>query len=120
MQETQELLNKARELGEAIARHELIKAYFDIQQAVANDQEAQGLLKSYTQHMERMQQLEAAQKPIEVADKRKMAEFEQQMAGNDALKKMMVAQVGYVTLMNQINQAMESSLASLQKPSSES
>lgn len=110
MQDTQELMNKARELGQAIAQHDLIEAYFAAQQAVANDQEAQGLLKSYTQQMEHFQQLEAAQQPIEVADKKKMAELESNVAANEHLKDLMRSQADYVALMNQINNAMSAPL----------
>jgi cell fate (sporulation/competence/biofilm development) regulator YlbF (YheA/YmcA/DUF963 family) len=120
MADTQELINQAAALGEAIAKHPDVQAFMAARAEVEKDPGAQQVLRGYAEHTQRIHQLEAEQKPIEVADKRKMAEFEQQMAANDALKKMMVAQVGYVTLMNQINQAMESSLASLQKPSSES
>ena len=113
MQDTQEIMNKARELGEAIAQHDLIKAYFAAQQAVANDQEAQDLLKSYTQQMEHLQQLEAAQQPIEVADKNKMAELDANVAANEHLKNLMRNQADYVALMNQINNAMSTPLATM-------
>ena len=120
MADTQELINQARTLGEAIAKHPDVQAFMAARAEVEQSSDAQQLLKDYAQHTQRIHQLEAEQKPIEVADKHKLAEYEQQMASNDALKKMMAAQVGYVTLMNQVNQAMEASLAALQRPGRDS
>lgn len=120
MADMQELINQARMLGEAIASHPDVRAFLAARAAVDQDSDAQQLLIRYSEHARRMQMLEAEQKPIEVADKHKLAEYEQQMASNDALKAMLSAQVGYVALMNQVNQAMEAPLAALQKPQQES
>ena len=81
--------------------------------AVQKDPAAQALLKEYAQHMEHLRQFEAQQKPIEVADKHKTAEYEARVAGNEVLKELMRVQADYVELMNQINNAMEAPLASM-------
>ena len=116
MANTQDLINQAKALGEAIAQHPDIRAFFTARQEVAKDAAAQELLKNYGAQTQRVQQLAAEQKPIEPDDKKKLMDYEQQMAGNPALKKMMAAQIGYVTLMNRINQAMEAPLAAAQNP----
>jgi cell fate (sporulation/competence/biofilm development) regulator YlbF (YheA/YmcA/DUF963 family) len=111
MADVQELLKQARALGEAIASHPDVQAYLAARNKVDSDAEAQQILKSYTQHSARVRTLEAQQKPIEPDDKRKLVEYEQQLASNAALKELMRRQVDYVTLMNQVNQAMENPLA---------
>jgi len=115
MADTQELINQARALGEAIARHPDVQAFLRARTEVEEDAAAQELLKAYSAHAQHLRQLEVEQKPVEVADKHKLAEYEQQMASNEALKKMVAAQVGYVTLMNKVNQAMEAPLAKIQR-----
>ena len=113
MQDTQALLDKARDLGESIARHERVKSYYAAQHGVGKDPAAKALLMEYAQHMDRLRQLESEQKPIEVADKQKAAEIEAQIAGNDRLKELMRVQADYVELMNQVNNAMGAPLSNL-------
>ena len=110
MPDVQELLRMARELGEAIAKNERTRAYLAAQQAVQKDAAARSLLEEYGRHMGRIRKLELEQKPIEVADKHKVAEYEQEISGNDVLKNLMRSQADYVQLMNQINSAMETPL----------
>jgi cell fate (sporulation/competence/biofilm development) regulator YlbF (YheA/YmcA/DUF963 family) len=115
MADTRELINQAHALGEAIARHPDVQAFVSARTKVEEDADAQKLLKAYSAHTQHLRRLEVERKPIEVADKHKLAEYEQQMASNEALKKMMAAQVGYVTLMNKVNQAIEAPLAKIQR-----
>jgi cell fate (sporulation/competence/biofilm development) regulator YlbF (YheA/YmcA/DUF963 family) len=111
MAEIQELVDRARALGEAIANHPDVRAFAAARTRVEKDAEAQQLLKAYEEQARHIRRLEAEQKPIEVADKRKLAECEQRMASNDALKELMRRQADYVALMNQVNRAMEAPLA---------
>jgi cell fate (sporulation/competence/biofilm development) regulator YlbF (YheA/YmcA/DUF963 family) len=115
MAEIQALLEQAHALGEAIASHPHFQAFAAARTKTEHDSEAQQLLKDYTEHAQHLRQLEAQRKPVEVADKRKLAEYEQKMASNEALKELMRAQADYVTLMNQVNQAMEAPLAATRK-----
>jgi cell fate (sporulation/competence/biofilm development) regulator YlbF (YheA/YmcA/DUF963 family) len=115
MAETQELLNQARALGEAIASHPAVQAFLGARAKTNSDTEAQQLLKGYAEQATRIRELEAQQKPVEVADKQKLAECEQKMASNEALKELMRTQADYIGLMNQVNQAMEAPLAQSQK-----
>jgi cell fate (sporulation/competence/biofilm development) regulator YlbF (YheA/YmcA/DUF963 family) len=111
MSDVQELLDQARLLGEAIARHPRVQAYQKAREQTRGDSEAGQLLEAYAEQARRLRELEAQQKPIEVADKRKLAEYEQKMASNTALKELMRSQADYVALMNQINRAMEAPLS---------
>lgn len=111
MAEIQELLDQARALGRAIANHPDVQAFLAARKEVDADGDTQQLLKAYTTQAQHIRNLETQQKPIEVGDKRKLAECEQKMASNEALKQLMRTQADYVALMNQVNRAMEESLA---------
>jgi len=113
MSDIRELLEQARRLGQAIAGHPHVRAYFAAQADVDRDPAAQQLLAAYTEQARRIRDLERQMKPVEVADKRKLAECEQKLAGNPALKALLRAQADYVALMNQVNRAMEEPLAAL-------
>lgn len=104
---------KARSLGEALAAHPLVRDYYAAQQAARTDEAARKLLTDYQQHVAHLHQLEAEQRPIEPADKRKLHEFETGMATNEALKRLMRVQADYVALMSQVNQAMDEPLVAL-------
>ncbi|HPC23409.1 MAG TPA: YlbF family regulator [Phycisphaerae bacterium] len=110
MQAATELLEKARELGEALARHERVRAYLAAQQAVRQDEQAQTLLRDYARHVDHLRELEASRRPIEVADKHKAADLEAHIAGNARLKELMRMQADYVELINQVNQAIAAPL----------
>ena len=116
MTDVQELLDRARALGEAIANHPHVQAFAAAREKVEKDAEAQQVLKAYEEQAQHIRQLETARRPIEVADKRKLAECERKMASNDALKELMRRQADYVALMNQVNRAMEAPLAASRKP----
>lgn len=111
MANTEEILNQARALGEAIANHPHVTAYRETQEAINADAETRQLMEDYAKQVQRMQQLESQGKPIEVEDKHNLDEFRGKMAGSDLVKKMSAAQVDYVSLMNQINLAMEGPLS---------
>ncbi len=113
MADAPELIAQARTLGEALAANPVVKSYHQAQHAVRSDDSAQKLLKDYQTHLGHVQTLEADQKPVEVADKHKLRDLEQQMARNDALKNLMRYQADYVTLMNQVNRAMDEPLTRL-------
>lgn len=116
MPDVKELVEKARALGEALAAHPAVEAHHRAQRDVQNDSAAQELIRKYQEQAERIQQLEAQGKPVEVADKQKLKEYESLMAGNDAMKALMRTQVDYVGIMNQVNQAIEAPLAKLLQP----
>lgn len=111
MHDLTEIMEKARSLGELIARHPRLQAYAAARKAVDSDNTAQRLMRDYAEHANRLQALESAQKPIGVDDKRRLADLEQQFASNDLLKTLMRAQADFVEMMGHVNRAMEGPLA---------
>ena len=116
MSDVQELLNKARSLGVALAGHPRVRAHYEAQRAVRADPEAQKLLQDYQAQLNHIRRLEAARKPIEVADKRKLRDLEARMAGHEALKTLMRTQADQVEIMAQVNRAIEEPLTALAQP----
>jgi len=116
MNDIQDLLTKAQALGEALAAHPRVTGYFAAQRTARADAAAQKLLQDYHNHLRHLNELETARKPVEVADKHKLRDLENQIAGQETLKSLMRAQADYVALMNQVNQAMEAPLAGLGPP----
>lgn len=111
MNDAAPLLDQARTLGRAIAAHPRIKAFLEARDQIGRDPAAQKILGTYQQAMEKLQQLEAENKPIEVADKHKIRDLEAEMSANDAIKALMRTQADYVELMTQVNRAMEEPLS---------
>ena len=120
MPDAKELIQKAEALGTALAEHPAVRAYAAAQTAARNDQGAQQLLRDYHEQLEKVRHLEAEQHPIEVADKHRLRELEQQMAGNEALKKLMRTQADYISLMSQVNRAIDGPVSKLIQPESPS
>jgi cell fate (sporulation/competence/biofilm development) regulator YlbF (YheA/YmcA/DUF963 family) len=116
MPERQDVVALAAALGQALAAHPAVRAHRDAQHAVQTDSSAQKLLMDYQTHMGRLRQLEAEQKPIEVADKRHLRELEAQMAGHESLKALMRTQADYVALMTQVNSAIDGPLGEYAAP----
>jgi len=103
----EDIIAHARDLGKRIATHPRCAEFMAAARAVAEDKQAQEILKSYQEQTRKLQELSAAGKPIEVDDKHKLADCESQVAGNEKLKKMMKHQADYFEMMNRINQAID-------------
>ncbi len=118
MPEIEDLVKKATELGKALAAHPAVLAHFAAQRAVRQNEETQKLLQDHHAQLDRIRQLEAEQKPVEVSDKHQLKDCESQMASNEALKTLMRTQADYMAVMTRVNQAMEAPLLALGQPES--
>ena len=105
MADLQGLLIEARKLGESLARSAAVARLLKARQQVEKDQPAQEILKAYEQQAMHVRKLMIEQKPIEPADKQKLAKLEADMAGNAVLKEFIGAQADYAGFINQIRQA---------------
>jgi cell fate (sporulation/competence/biofilm development) regulator YlbF (YheA/YmcA/DUF963 family) len=111
MADHDDLIAQARSLGESLAKHPRVTAFFSARQAVDANPAAGQLLREYTTHMQKLQQLSAMQQPIEVADKHKAKELEGKLAGDECIRGFMRAQADYLELMHNVNTAMEEPVA---------
>lgn len=113
MPDIQDLLAKARTLGEALAAHPCVRAHYDAQRAVRGDAAAQKVLQDYQTQLNAIRDLEAQRKPVDMAQKQKLRSLESAMAGQESLKALMRTQADYVALMNQVNRAIDDPMATL-------
>ena len=102
-----QILELARRLGKRIADDPCGKAFREAQTALADDAEAQKLLKEYNDQIQRIQSLEDRNKPIEPEDKRKLADAQQHVAGNACLANYAKVQADYAELMQRVSAAIE-------------
>jgi cell fate (sporulation/competence/biofilm development) regulator YlbF (YheA/YmcA/DUF963 family) len=107
----QEVTEKAKALGEAVARDPRTKAFFSAEAVLQKDKDAMAILSEYSAHAAHIQESEASGKPIEVADKRKLADLQGRIAANATLKDFTRRQADYVELLNAVNQNMEQAIA---------
>ncbi len=114
--ETQRILEQARELGRALAGHPHVRAWHEASRAVQEDSQARQLLEDYHRQIEHIRKLEAEIKPVEVADKRKLADLQAQVAGHELIKRMMAAEADYVTLLRQVNQTIAAAMGPAPAP----
>ncbi len=106
----EDIIEYARELGKKISTHPRMVDFMKAARAVAEDKDAQATLKAYEEQVHKIRELESANKPIEVADKHKLADCETAVAGNDKLKKMMKHQADYLQMMSKVNNAIDEAI----------
>jgi len=111
----EDIIADARALGKKIAAHPRMTRFMRAAGAVAEDSEAQSILKTYQEQAHRIGELEQAGKPIEPEDKRKLADCEAKLAGNDKVKDMMKAQADYLEMMHRINGAIDEAAQAAQE-----
>ena len=106
MATTAEILEAARELGNLISRHEASTKLEAVAEQMDADTEAQRALNDYHRHVETLAKKEAERKPIEVEDKRRLERLQQAVANNAVLRNFQTAQMDYVDLLRQVDEAM--------------
>jgi cell fate (sporulation/competence/biofilm development) regulator YlbF (YheA/YmcA/DUF963 family) len=109
-----DLIEKARQLAEDIAASPQAQAVKQAREKLNANPEAAKLYKEFQQHARKVAELEAANKPIEVEDKQKLRRLQEQLVANDEVKELTSAQVEYVDLMRQVNQALGAKLQELE------
>ena len=104
-QQSDQVIDKAVELGKLIANSPAAKALLKARQELQADEQAHKMLEDYQNQMQRIAQLEEDTKPVEPEDKQKLVEFQQQVASHSTLKQWMQAQADFSQLMHKVNKA---------------
>ncbi len=107
MNYARELLEQAAALGRALAAHPRARKFADAQRALREDATARALLPDYQSQAQRIYQLEQERKPIEPADKQRLAELQRQVAGNDLLKSFTRTQADYMELLMHVHNVVD-------------
>ena len=101
----------AARLGKTIASSTEAATLRDARQAVNDQPEVSQLLKAFQAQSDKVRQLEAEKKPVEVDDKHKLQELQDKLVSSEVFKKYTAAQVDYIDLMRQVNMAIQNELA---------
>jgi cell fate (sporulation/competence/biofilm development) regulator YlbF (YheA/YmcA/DUF963 family) len=107
MSDMDAILQEAQQLGKKIAQHQRVKDFQAAAKAVAEDREAQEVLRAYQNAVDKIASLESTGKPVEPDDKRKAADAQRQVSGNARIKEMMKQQANYMELMHLVSAAIE-------------
>lgn len=102
-----EILNLATRLGKLIAADPRAQRMAAARDALDKSLEDRQLLSDYHEQQNKIAELEAATKPIEPGDKRKLADLQARVAGSEVLKDLLRAQTDYVELMTTVSRRIE-------------
>jgi cell fate (sporulation/competence/biofilm development) regulator YlbF (YheA/YmcA/DUF963 family) len=102
---TQEVLAAAQKTGELLAEHPTYQKLEALEKRLQEDTEAQRLLSQYERHAESLAQKQANGQPIEVEDKRKLQQLQQQLAMHPLLGELQMAQMDFLDLSGKVRQA---------------
>ena len=105
------VLQLARRLGSAIADTDPFKALAPARQQMADDEPAQQLLDAFMKQQHKIDDLMRQNKPVEVEDKGRLSELQQQVTSHEGIKQLLKAQADYTELMHKVNQAIQAGLS---------
>ena len=101
----------AARLGKAIANSPQTQTMREAREKMNADSDTVAVLSDYQQLVEKVANLEREKKPIEVADKHMLKDFETKLLAREQFKAFTAAQVEYVDLMRKVHDAMQTELA---------
>lgn len=104
----------ARRLGKALADSPQATAYRAAREELNAQPDVRQTLQAYQQQAEKVARLEAEEKPVEVEDKHRLQELNNQLIASEVFKKLTAAQVEWVDLMRRVNQALEGELTEVE------
>lgn len=107
MATTEEILSKARELGDLIARHPATKKLEDLITRLQADTDAQRAMTDYNRQLESLAEKEAAGQPVEVEDKRKLESLQMAVIRNPLLRDFQMVQMDYLDLLRRVDETMQ-------------
>lgn len=105
MATSQDIVTEARKLGQLIADHPAAQKLEAVLKQLDQDVEAQRILADYNRQLQKIAEKEQAGQPIEVEDKQAAEQLRNKLIRNPVLRDMQVAQMDYVDLMRQVDQA---------------
>ncbi|MEM1213098.1 MAG: YlbF family regulator [Planctomycetota bacterium] len=102
---TEQVLDLARQLGRLIAQHPAAAALDAATQTLEQDTDAQRAANDLNRHTQTLSEKQAAGKPIEVEDKRKLETLQKAVTTSPILGQLQLAQMDYLDLMRRVDQA---------------
>jgi len=109
-----EMVELAEKLGKTISESREARTYREARKVLHEHKDVLQTLDDYQAQAQKVEQLEAEQKPVEVEDKHKLDELHGKLISSDVFKKFTAAQMDYVDLMRKVNQAIRKHLAAIE------
>lgn len=109
MATTDDILKRARELGDLIQSHPAAKKLEEVLGKLQADIEAQRAMTDYNRLLQSLGEKEASGRPIEVDDKKKLEAAQKAVMKSATLRDFQVAQMDYLDLMRKVDEAIEGS-----------
>ncbi len=106
----EDILKRAKELGEAIAAHERCQALKQAARALRADEEAKQLDKEYADAAQVLQKKSAAGEPLEPEEKRLEADLRSKTVAHPVIRELLRAQADFAELMQKTNATLESAI----------
>lgn len=110
-----DILDMATKLGKAISESPQAIKLREVRKELDAHKDVLDTLKAYQQQADKLGQLEHENKPVEVEDKHKLRDLHEKLVASEVFKRFTAAQVDYVDLMRQVNQALRKQLAEVEK-----
>ncbi|MEM9417479.1 MAG: YlbF family regulator [Planctomycetota bacterium] len=104
MSDQQAILDAADQLGQLIAAHPATQKLESLIKQLEDNTDSQRLMNDLNRHNQTLAEKQAKGEPIEVDDKRRLQELQQDVAMDPILRDMQLAQMDYVDLMRKVDE----------------
>lgn len=101
MATTQEVQDKAKELGERIADHQATRRLEEAAKALDNDADAQRVMNRFNEEIQKLAEKQQRGQPIEVQEKQALQQVQTEVATNLKVQNLQRAQMDYLDLVRQ-------------------
>ena len=99
-----QILQAARQLGKLLADHEATQNYNAVLKALKDDADAGRMINDYGRHRQSLAEKEVKGQPIEVADKRRLEQLQDQVSQHPLLRRLQLVEMDYLDLMRQVDE----------------
>ena len=109
------IIDMAEKLGKAISESPQAVKLREVRKELDQHKDVLEPLQQYQEQARKLEQLQHENKPVEVEDKHKLRDLHEKLVASEVFKRFTAAQVEYVDLMRQGNQALRKQLAEVEK-----
>lgn len=111
MATTQEIITAAKALGDLVAKHEAGRKFQESLKKIQADVEAQRILNDFNRLLQKLSEKEQSGQPIEVVEKQQLGKCQQAVFRSATLRDFQMAQMDYLDLMRQVDEAISGGIS---------
>src|SRR5690606_2900349 len=111
MATTQEIMEKAADLGKLVAEHPAVEKYRQAQQAVTTDPDAGRLMREFNRQLETLARAEQMGAGITDAQRQQLEALQTQIVSHIKIKALNLAQVDFIDLLRKVTAEIHRPLA---------